>query len=146
MALSHQASYTNWQTAAGQKILMPTFADWGMSRGQCGGTPMAVNLSFLDRSSYFFSQVATHLSSQGWGDSVPDPILLRKSGSAGNQNGDLWVYSQELWPLDHRGGLQSINWMIKSGYIFLSNIKGNMLMLKHICMLSNQNGQPRTTH
>jgi hypothetical protein len=33
---------------------------------------------------------------------VPDPVLLRKSGSAGNQTRDLWICSQELWPLDHR--------------------------------------------
>jgi hypothetical protein len=37
-------------------------------------------------------------------DPVPDPLLLRKSGSAGNRTRDLWIYSQELWPLDHRGG------------------------------------------
>jgi hypothetical protein len=33
---------------------------------------------------------------------VPDPLLLRKSGSAGNRTRDLWVCSQEL--LDHRCG------------------------------------------
>jgi hypothetical protein len=32
------------------------------------------------------------------------PPLLRKSGSAGNITRDLWICSQELWPLDHRGG------------------------------------------
>jgi hypothetical protein len=32
------------------KILMPTFVDRGVSRGQCGGYPTVVNLSFLDRS------------------------------------------------------------------------------------------------
>jgi hypothetical protein len=37
-------------------------------------------------------------------DPVPDPLLLRKSGSAGNRTRDLWVCSQEVWPLDHRGG------------------------------------------
>jgi hypothetical protein len=36
-------------------------------------------------------------------DPIPDPILLRKSGSAGNRTRDLWICSQELWPLDHRG-------------------------------------------
>jgi hypothetical protein len=35
---------------------------------------------------------------------VPDPLLLRKSGSARNRIRDLWICSQELWPLDHRGG------------------------------------------
>jgi hypothetical protein len=38
-------------------------------------------------------------------DSVPDPLLLRKSGSSGNQTQYLWICCQELWPLDHRGGL-----------------------------------------
>jgi hypothetical protein len=37
-------------------------------------------------------------------DPVPDPQLLRKSGSAENRTRDLWVNSQELWALDHRGG------------------------------------------
>jgi hypothetical protein len=37
-------------------------------------------------------------------DHVPDPLLLRKSGSAGNRTQDLWICSKELWPLDHRGG------------------------------------------
>jgi hypothetical protein len=37
-------------------------------------------------------------------DPVPDPLLLRKSGSAGNRIRDLWTCSEELWPLDHRGG------------------------------------------
>jgi hypothetical protein len=37
-------------------------------------------------------------------DPVPDPQLVRKSGSAGNQTRDLWIFSQELCPLDHRYG------------------------------------------
>jgi hypothetical protein len=31
---------------------------------------------------------------------VPDPLLRRKFGSAGNRNQDLWVCSQEVSP-DH---------------------------------------------
>jgi hypothetical protein len=41
-------------------------------------------LDFLDRSHYFFFQVAPQLYSLGCVDSVPDLLLLRKSGSAGN--------------------------------------------------------------
>jgi hypothetical protein len=41
-------------------------------------------LGFLDQSRYFFFQVAPQLYSRGWVDSVPDPLLLRKSGSARN--------------------------------------------------------------
>jgi hypothetical protein len=33
-------------------------------------------------------------------DPVPDPLRLRKSGSAGTSTRVLWVCSQELWPLD----------------------------------------------
>jgi hypothetical protein len=45
-------------------VLVPTFADREVSRGQRGGSPTVVNLSFLGRSRYFFFQVASHLSSQ----------------------------------------------------------------------------------
>jgi hypothetical protein len=34
-------------------------------------------------------------------DTVPYPLLFRKSGSAGNRTRDVWVSSQELWALDH---------------------------------------------
>jgi len=37
-------------------------------------------------------------------DPVPDPLILRKSGSAGDRTRDLCICSQKLWPLDHRGG------------------------------------------
>jgi hypothetical protein len=33
--------------------LVPTFVDTGGSRGQRGGSPTVINLSFLDRSRYF---------------------------------------------------------------------------------------------
>jgi hypothetical protein len=38
-------------------------------------------------------------------DPVPDPLLHRKSRSAGNWIRDFWICNQELWPLDHRAGL-----------------------------------------
>jgi hypothetical protein len=51
--------------------------------------PYGSNLGFLDRSRYFFFQVAPQLYSRRWVDPVPDPLLLRKSGSAGNRTLDL---------------------------------------------------------
>jgi hypothetical protein len=42
-------------------------------------------LDFLDRSRYVFFQVSPQLYSRGWVDPVPDSLLLRKSGSAGNR-------------------------------------------------------------
>jgi hypothetical protein len=86
--------------------LVPTFAD-----RRCHMVSVTVPygriLGFLDRNRYFFFQVAPQLYSRGWVDPVPDPILLRKSGSEGNRTRDLWICSQEFWPLDHRGGLLS---------------------------------------
>jgi hypothetical protein len=64
--------------------LVPTFVDRGCHVVSvivlCGRI-----LGFLDWSHYFFFQVATQLYSWGWVDPVPDPLLLRKSGSAGNR-------------------------------------------------------------
>jgi hypothetical protein len=61
-------------------------------------------LCFLDRSHYYFYQLAPQLHSRGWAGLVPDPLLLRKSGSFRNRTRDLWICSQKLWPLDRRGG------------------------------------------
>jgi hypothetical protein len=55
--------------------LVPTFAYRG-----CRG----LIIGFLDRSRYFFFQVAPQLFSRGWVDPVRGPLFLRKSGSAGN--------------------------------------------------------------
>jgi hypothetical protein len=62
-------------------ILSPTFAD----RGCHGKDSYGRILGFLDRSRYFFFQVAPRLYSRGWVDPVPDPLLLRISGSPGNR-------------------------------------------------------------
>jgi hypothetical protein len=40
---------------------------------------------FLDQSRYFFFHVAPQLYSRGWVNPVPDPLLIRKSGSSGNR-------------------------------------------------------------
>jgi hypothetical protein len=42
-------------------------------------------LFFIDRSRYFLFQAAPQLYSRGWMDPVRDPLLLRKSASAGNR-------------------------------------------------------------
>jgi hypothetical protein len=52
LALSPQANCTEWATATWRN-LVPTFVDRGVSRGQRGGSPTVVILSFLNRSPYF---------------------------------------------------------------------------------------------
>jgi hypothetical protein len=63
--------------------LVPTFTDRGCDVVSVMDTYGRI-LAFLDRSRYFFFQVAPQLYSRGWVDPVSDPLLLRKSGSAGN--------------------------------------------------------------
>jgi hypothetical protein len=104
VALSSQANYTDWATATCRRNLVPNFAEDGVSRGHRGGSPTVVNLNCCRLETLLSFQVAPHLYSRGWVDPVPDPLLLRKFGSAQNLTQDLWVNIQKLWPLDHRGG------------------------------------------
>jgi hypothetical protein len=83
--------------------LLPTFAD-RECRMFRATDPHGCILGFLDRSHYFFFQAAPQLYSRGWACPVPYPLLHRKSGSARNLTRNLRICSQELWPLDHRGG------------------------------------------
>jgi hypothetical protein len=75
--------------------LVPTFLD-RECRVVSATDPHGRILGFLDRSRYYFFQVAPQLYSRGWVDPVPDPLLLRKSGSSGNRPRDLWICSQKL--------------------------------------------------
>jgi hypothetical protein len=52
-------------TATSRRILVTTFGDRGVSRGQRDGSPTAVNVGFIDCSRYIFFQVAPHLYSRG---------------------------------------------------------------------------------
>jgi hypothetical protein len=64
--------------------VVSTFADRGC-HVVSAADPHGRVLGFLDRSRCFFFQAAPHLYSRGWVDPFPDPLLLRKSGSAGNR-------------------------------------------------------------
>jgi hypothetical protein len=63
--------------------LVPNFDDRGCHVVSMMN-PYGRILGFLDRSSYFFFQVAPQLYSRGWVGPVPNPLHLRKSGSDGN--------------------------------------------------------------
>jgi hypothetical protein len=78
VALSLQANYTDWMTATSQRNLVPTYVGRDVSRGQRGGAPTAVNLSFLYRSRDFFFQVAPHLLSQGLSGPRSRPSATQK--------------------------------------------------------------------
>jgi hypothetical protein len=68
--------------------IVPNFADRGVSHGRRCGSPV-VNLSSLDRNRYFCFKQLLIYPHKGRVDPVPDPLLLRKSGSAGNRTQDL---------------------------------------------------------
>jgi hypothetical protein len=60
--------------------LVPTFADRGCHMISVTD-PFGRIIGFLDRSCYFFFQLAPQLYSRGWVNTIPDPRLLGKSGS-----------------------------------------------------------------
>jgi hypothetical protein len=98
--------------------LGPTFAD-RVCRVVSATDPHGLILGLLDRSRHSLFQVAPQLYSGGWVDPVSDPLLLRKSGSAGNRTRGLWTCNQKFWPLDHRGGHWGRNVLTFKFYNFL---------------------------
>jgi hypothetical protein len=78
-------------------------------------------LGFLDQSRYCFFQVAPHLYSRGWVDPIPDPLLFFLV-VPGNRIRGFRICSQELWTLDHRGGLDT-------NLLFLFNVLLLLLLL-----------------
>jgi hypothetical protein len=67
LAFSSQANCTDLSTATGLRNLVPTFTDRGLSRGQRGGSPTVVNLSFLGRIRYLsFKQLLIYAHKAMW--------------------------------------------------------------------------------
>jgi hypothetical protein len=89
---SHKPNFVAWvrewtiPTEWGQLVakLMPIFTDTGCQALSLT-YPYRRILGFLDRSHYFFCQVAPQLYSRGWVDHFQDPPLIWKSSSAGNR-------------------------------------------------------------
>jgi hypothetical protein len=95
---------------------VPIFADTGC-RVVSVTDPYRRILGFLDRSHYFFFQVAPRLYSRGWVDPVSEPPLLRKSGSAGNRTGtsDLQPGTLNTRP-QRRSRTEIWNWKLSFGF------------------------------
>jgi hypothetical protein len=84
--------------------LVPTFADRGYHVFSVTD-PYGRIFAFLDRSRYFFFQVSSsiiHMRLMG-------PRSRPTTGSTGKRARTSWICSQELWPLDHRGGHLFLN-------------------------------------
>jgi hypothetical protein len=108
-------NYTPWPESASELYrssdrrlsanLVPTFADRGCHVVSVTD-PYGRTLGFLDRSRYIFFQAVPQLYSRGWVDPVPDPLLLRKSGSAGNRT---WTSGSVARNSDHQT-TEAIKW------------------------------------
>jgi hypothetical protein len=88
-------------------------------------------LGFLDRSRYFFFQVAPQLYSRGWVDPVPDSLLLRKSSSAGNIT---WTSGSVARNSDH-WTTGAVYFLLHNIYKLSSNLTGNTIHLR--CVARN---------
>jgi hypothetical protein len=66
------------------------FCGYSVWRGQRNGSPRPYS-RFSRPEPLLFLPNTRQLYSRGWVDPVPDPLLLRKSGSAGNRTRDLWT-------------------------------------------------------
>jgi hypothetical protein len=78
--LSSRANYTDRATVSCRQV-SAKFCGLRVLRGEHDGSLRPYSRF---SSSYFFFQVSPQLFSRGWVDPVPDPLLLRKSGGAGN--------------------------------------------------------------
>jgi hypothetical protein len=121
------------------EVLVPPFAGKGVA-WSAQWIPTAINLGFLDRSRCFFIQVAPQLSSWGWVDPIPDHLLLRKSGRAGDRTRDLWICSQKLWPLDHRGSVkQNLNCLVWFKMYSSCNVAWHYILTQTLFPLESSN-------
>jgi len=81
-----------WQSSRRRSAkLVPTFADRGVSRGHRNGSPRPLISVYRTWIATYFIEVAPQLTSRGRVYPVPDPLPLRKSGSAGNRTRDLYL-------------------------------------------------------
>jgi hypothetical protein len=79
------------------------FCGYRVPRGQCD-VSLRPYSQFSRPEPPLFYQVAPQLYSRGWVYPVPDPLLLRKSGSAGNRTRASGSVARNSWLLDHRSG------------------------------------------
>jgi hypothetical protein len=101
VTFSPQANCTGWLSGSRwSPKLVPNFVGKGVSRVQRDGSPRQTGAATSHWNS--FSVTHTRLS----GPRLRTQIL-RKSDSAENRTRDIWISSQDLWPLDYRGSLHS---------------------------------------
>jgi hypothetical protein len=91
---------TEWPPYVGE--VSASFCGHKLSFGRLNGSSRPYS-RFSRAQLILFLSCSSWVITRGWVDPVPDPLILRKSGSTRNRIRDLWICSRELWPLDHRG-------------------------------------------
>jgi hypothetical protein len=82
------------------------FFEYRVSRGQRNGSPRPCSrFSIPEPLLFLLSSSSIVLPMLSWPRSRP--TTSQNIWYAGNRTRDLWICSQELWPLDHRGGRAS---------------------------------------
>jgi hypothetical protein len=104
VAFSPQANYIDWAASTCRRILVSTFADRELLRGQRGGSPTAVNLFSRQQPLFLLSSSSSFMLTRAQWNSFQTQFYTENLVAPGNRTRDLWVCSQKLWPLDHRGG------------------------------------------
>jgi hypothetical protein len=98
----------------------PLVGEVRVPRGQSDGSRRPYS-RFSRQEPLLFYQVAPQLYSRDWVGPVPDPLLLFVV--PGNRSRDPCICSQELWPLDHRGGPT------------VTNNKENTKVIYNVCIM-----------
>jgi hypothetical protein len=84
--------------------LVSTFVGAWLLCSQRNGSPLPFICVFQTgvATSHSSSSLIIHTRAE-W-TPLQTPLLLKYSGGVGNRKRDSWIWSQELWHLDHRGG------------------------------------------
>jgi hypothetical protein len=112
--------------------LVPTFADRGC-RVVSVTDPYGRILAFLHRGRYFFFQVAPQVYSRGRVDPVPDPLLLRKCGSAGNRTRTSGSVARN----SDRYTIEAVYFLLHNIYKFSSYLTGSTIHLRSVARNSD---------
>jgi hypothetical protein len=115
--------------------LVATFADRGCLVISVTD-PYGRDLGFLDRSRKFFFQVAPQLYSRVWVGPVPDPLLLRKSGSTGNR---IRTSGSVARNSDHYA-TETVYFILRNIYKFSSYLTGSTIHFRSEARNSDHRG------
>jgi hypothetical protein len=120
----------NYSRPSNRRLSEKLVPNFGNRRRHVGSVtdPKGRIIDFLDRSRYFFFQVAPQLYSGGSVDPVPDPLLLWKSGTAGNRTR---ISGSVARNFDHQN-TKADYFLLHNIYKLSSYLTGNTIHLRSV--------------